>query len=72
MFDAKKKDLENRIQGLLSDVAKIEEQMIQEVSIREQKEKDRFFKTEYFNRQRQESVAGKLRENPDLKKKVKK
>jgi len=72
VFDTKKKDLENRIQGLLSDVAKIEEQMLQEVSIREQKEKDRFFKTEYFNRQRQESVTGKLRENPDLKKKVKK
>ena len=69
VFKEKRRNLENRIQGLLSDVAKIEEQMLQEASKKELKEKDRFFKVEYFNRQRQEPVAGKLREKPDLKKK---
>lgn len=73
VFKAKRKELENRIQGLLSDVAMIEEQMRQEAERREQREKDRFFKAEYFERQRQESVTGKLREKPETEKgKVKK
>ncbi len=72
VFNAKRGDLENRIQGLLSDVAKIEDQMMKEASKKDQMEKERFFKTEYFNRQRQESVTGKLREKSDSKKKVKK
>ena len=69
VFKAKRKDLENRIQGLLSDVAKIEEQMLKEINNREQKEKERFFKTEYFNRQRQETVVGGLKEKPEPEKK---
>ena len=68
---SKKKDLENRIQGLLSDVAKIEEQMLEEASMREQMEKERFYQTEYFNRQRQEAAAGRLLEVPVIEKKVK-
>ena len=71
VFVSKKKDLENRIQGLLSDVAKIEEQMLEEASMREQMEKERFYKTEYFNRQRQEAAAGKLHEVPVIEKRVK-
>jgi TolA-binding protein len=70
VFKAKKKDLENRIQGLLSDVAKIEDQMLKEAVKREQTEKDRFFQLDYFNRQKQESV-GKLSERPEPKKKEK-
>lgn len=69
VFGAKRKDLENRIQGLLSDVAKIEEQMLEEASKREQQEKETFYQTEYFNRQRQETVTGRLREQPEIPKK---
>ena len=72
VFKAKRKNLENRIRGLLSDVAKIEEQMRLEVARREQAEKEEFFKTEYFERQRQEAVVGKLREKTESGKKVKK
>jgi len=65
IFIAKRKDLDNRIQGLLSDVQKIEEQMQIESLKRQKSEKDKFFKNEYFIKQKRESAAGKLKEKPD-------
>jgi hypothetical protein len=69
VFDAKRKILDNRIRGLLSDVAKIEEQMRVEASRKEQKAREAFFRTEYFERQGQEARAGRLREFPEQEKK---
>ena len=71
VFDAKRKVLDNRIQGLLSDVAKIEEQMRLEAARREQKAREQFFRTEYFERQGQETKAGRLQEVPEKEKKNK-
>ncbi|RKY82381.1 hypothetical protein DRQ07_01460, partial [candidate division KSB1 bacterium] len=64
IFNAKRKDLDNRIQGLLSDVEKIEEQMQIEALKRQKAQKDKFFKNEYFIKQKRESAAGELKEKP--------
>jgi len=64
VYSAKRKDLQGRIQGLLDDVVKIEEQMRKEADKKEQLEKERFFKVEYFYKQQQESPAGHLEEKP--------
>ena len=64
VYEVKRVDLQNRIQGLLSDVVKIEDQMRKEADKKEQLEKERFFKVEYFYKQQQESPAGKLEEKP--------
>ena len=71
VFKTKRDDLELRIKGLLSDVAKIEERMRQEAERKEQLEKEQFFKSEYFERQRQESKAGKILESAKSEKKGK-
>lgn len=68
VFQAKRKDLDMRINGLLSDVAKIEEQMRKEAVKREEQEREKFFKTQYFDRQKQETAAGKLVEKPKTEK----
>jgi len=68
VFQAKRKDLDMRINGLLSDVAKIEEQMQKEATKREDQERQKFFKTQYFDRQKQETAAGKLVEKPTTEK----
>ena len=65
IFIAKRKDLDNRIQGLLSDVEKIEEQMQVEALKRQSAEKDKFFKNEYFIKQKREAAAGQLKEKPE-------
>ena len=67
VYESKRKNLENRIRGLLSDVSKIEQQMQQEAERRDQRERERFFNTEYFDRQRQETSVGRLREEPVIK-----
>jgi len=67
VFSAKRKGLERRIQGLLSDVETIEEQMRLEAEKKELEEKDRFFRSQYFDKQRGEATAGKLREDPTRK-----
>ena len=56
VFKTKRKELENRIQGLLSDVSKIEEKMRMEAERRDDRERERYFKTRYFDKQKQESV----------------
>jgi len=65
IFVAKRKDLDNRIQGLLSDVQKIEKQMQIESLKRKRAEKNKFFKNEYFIKQKREAATGKLKEKPD-------
>jgi tetratricopeptide (TPR) repeat protein len=72
VFSAKRNNLQNRIQGLLSDVATIEQRMQREAERRDEKEKDKFFKTGYFDRQRKEAAAGELQETPVKKEKTKK
>jgi len=72
VFKVKKKELNNRIQGLLNDVATIEEQMRKEAEKRQQKEKEHFFKTKYFEKEKREPPAGKLDEKPAVKEKAKK
>jgi len=72
IFNAKRKDLDNRIQGLLSDVEKIEEQMQIEALKRQKAQKDKFFKNEYFIKQKGESAAGELKEKPGTVTKEKK
>ena len=69
VFKAKKKDLDNRIQGLLNDVATIEEQMRREAEKRQQREKEHFFKTKYFEKEKREP-PGKLNEKPEIKNKA--
>jgi hypothetical protein len=65
IFKIKRKKLDRRIQGLLSDVSKIEEQMRLEAMKREQKERDRFFKVDYFYKQKKEAPVGELQETPE-------
>ena len=64
-FQSKRNNLDNRIQSLLNDVAKIEEQMQQESVKKEQEERDQFFQIEYFNKQQQESDVGGIHQTPD-------
>ena len=67
VFSFKRKQLENRIQGLLADVATIENQMRLEAEQRKVKEMDKFFKAEYFNKQQREPNVGEIQEKPELK-----
>lgn len=53
---------EQRIQGLMDDVTHIELQMRREERRRETLEKERFFETQYFDRQPKETSAGPVRE----------
>ncbi len=64
-FQSKRMNLDNRIQSLLNDVVKIEEQMQQESVKKEQEERDQFFQIEYFNKQQQESNMGEIHQTPD-------
>ena len=64
VFWSKRKKLEMRIQGLLTDVEKIENQMKQEAEKQEQQERERFFKQDYFDRRSTEPVTGSLKESP--------
>jgi len=64
VYRRKRQDLQYRIQGLLTDVVKIEEQMRLEAMRREENERDRFFQEEYFYKQRQEAPVGDLKEKP--------
>jgi len=66
VFSFKRKQLENRIQGLLADVATIESQMRLEAEQRQQKEMDKFFKSEYFNKQQREPNVGEIQEKPEI------
>ncbi len=65
VYNQKRKELEVRIHGLLSDVAAIEKQMQQDSAIREQEEKTRFFRTDYFDQSRVESVIDQKRKNEE-------
>ena len=49
--------VEQRIQELLSDVAKIEQEMAREEKRRGQIEKEHYFETQYFDKQPQETPA---------------
>jgi TolA-binding protein len=69
IYIVKRKQLDRRIQGLLNDVEKIEDQMRSEAMKREEQEKDRFFKTDYFYKQKQEAPVGEIQETPDSKQK---
>jgi TolA-binding protein len=64
VFTSKRKDLDNRIQGLLSDVSVIEKKMKNEAERRENAQRDRFFKTDYFDKQQAEKGVGTLEEKP--------
>ncbi len=65
VYEQKRKQLDRRIQSLLSDVTKIEEQMHDEAEKKEQREREQFFSREYFERQRVEPLTGDLKEVPD-------
>ena len=65
IFEAKKANLEQRIENLLEDVTNIEEQMRREAERRKQQTREQFFKDAYFEKQRQEAAAGKLHEEPE-------
>jgi len=43
--------------------------MRSEAMKREEQEKDRFFKTDYFYKQKQEAPVGEIQETPDSKQK---
>lgn len=60
IYREKEDDLERRVQNLLNDVERIEKQLQRELTKREQREKETFFKTRYYNRERQEPMGGKL------------
>jgi len=60
IFREKRRNMDNRIQGLLLDVADIEEQMRLEADTRAKLEKERFFKVDYFNKRKHESVIKSL------------
>jgi TolA-binding protein len=64
-YAVKRNELEKRIQGLLNDVAQIEKQMRHDEDARNQKEKERFFKNDYFERQKTEPSTGQLKEKTD-------
>ena len=72
VFTSKRNNLQNRIQGLLSDVVSIEAKMQRDAERKEQNEKEKYFKADYFNRQRNEAAAGELQEKPVKSGKVKK
>jgi uncharacterized coiled-coil protein SlyX len=59
---------EQRIQELLNDVAKIEQQMSREDKRRDQIEKEHYFETQYFDKQPKETPAEPVVQ-PDLRKK---
>ncbi|MBN2414957.1 tetratricopeptide repeat protein [bacterium] len=62
IFTDKRRNMDNRIKGLLLDVAKIEEQMRKEADQRSLNEKERFFRVDYFNKRRRESVINNIDE----------
>ncbi len=62
VFNRKRKQLEMRIDGLLMDVASIEEQMRRESEKKASEERDRFFKTDYFDKRPQENILGPVKE----------
>jgi TolA-binding protein len=55
---SKKEDLGRRIAALLEDVEQIERQMKAELLKKDEKERDRFFQTDYFDTRRRESPVG--------------
>jgi TolA-binding protein len=57
VFQEKRIKLEERIQGLLSDVARIEAQMKVETNRRLERERESFFHNKYFNKQTKETVV---------------
>ena len=57
VFQDKRIKLEERIQGLLSDVARIEAQMKVETNRRLERERESFFHNKYFNKQSKETVV---------------
>ena len=57
VFQDKRIKLEERIQGLLSDVARIEAQMKVETNRRLERERESFFHNKYFNKQTKETVV---------------
>jgi TolA-binding protein len=57
VFQDKRINLEERIQGLLSDVARIEAQMKVETNRRLERERESFFHNKYFNKQTKETVV---------------
>jgi hypothetical protein len=61
-----------RIEGLLSDVAHIEEQMRLESEQQKLKEKEQYFKADYFEKQQKEAAVGELQEKPENIEKQKK
>ncbi|HHS13998.1 MAG TPA: tetratricopeptide repeat protein, partial [bacterium] len=61
LFYAKRSNLESQIQDLLSDVEQIEYQMKEELEKEESLERDRFLKTNYFDRHQKESKVGPLK-----------
>lgn len=62
IFADKRRNMDNRIKGLLIDVANIEEQMRKEADQRSLNEKERFFKVDYFNKRKRESIINNIDE----------
>lgn len=68
VYQAKKIELGKRIESLLEDVAQIENQMRVEMQKKDEQEKERFFKNDYFERAQMETPLGELETEPLPKK----
>lgn len=56
VIEVKQLAFESRIQGLLSDVANIEQQMLRDEKRKEMQEKEKYFQRQYFDKQPKETV----------------
>jgi TolA-binding protein len=64
VYQAKKIELGKRIESLLEDVAQIENQMRVEMQKKDEQEKERFFKNDYFEKTQRETPLGGLETEP--------
>lgn len=65
VYRAKQAELEGRIQALLDDVARIEKQMSEETQKQEERERERFFQKDYFDKQTREPISGQTGSGSD-------
>ncbi len=68
VFAEKKRVLEQKIKGLLEDVERIENKMKYEAEKKQQTDRDRFFKTRYFEKKEKESTIEKIDKKKGKKK----
>ncbi len=61
VYQEKRREMDNRIQGLLMDVADIEKQMRLDADRRAMKEKERFFNVDYFDKRSKEAATENMK-----------